>query len=455
MNDKKITLIISDTHIGAADVNDDHVYHENQLANFIGKMGESAEGQKGEIELFINGDFFEFAQVLPKAYTLNSSSAWCSEAESLLKLDEILKGHPKIFEAMKDFQARRNTVTIAAGNHDVDLYWKKVQEKIIEKAGPVQFELGKELCTRYDNRLLIGHGHLLDVANTFSDWANPFVLYDDEVRLEMCPGTLFMVKFVNWLEDKYPFSDNIIPVTALARLLLKENKKSFVAMAWTLLKFAGRNMGTALSSDKTASVMPDVGTFIRNISRNDKNFLERMSDLHVEATGEAENPAIWTSEQIDEKATKFLLDLLVNLPPEKWEDEFDELHNSTTLSSGGSGNTLSILRAGMAHDKEDLKNAALRLLVEQNAEIAVFGHTHQPDEYRGKKGDWDGGYFNPGSWTRYADVRDMANLTLDDLVDEKDFPYQLNYIQVEKTPSGVLRADKICFEKMDGNKFSS
>jgi len=34
----------------------------------------------------------------------------------------------------------------------------------------------------------------------------------------MCPGTLFMVKFVNWLEQEYPFADHLKPVTALSRI---------------------------------------------------------------------------------------------------------------------------------------------------------------------------------------------------------------------------------------------
>jgi UDP-2,3-diacylglucosamine pyrophosphatase LpxH len=454
MNDKKITLIISDTHIGAADASDDHVYNNDQLTKFIRKMSESTEGRKGDIELFINGDFFEFAQVLPEAYTLNSSTAWCSETESLLKLEEIIKGHSDIFEALKYFQETGNAVTIAAGNHDVDLYWQKVQKRIRDKAGAVRFELGKDLCTRHDGRLLIGHGHHLDVANAFKRWDDPFVDFGGEKRLEMCPGTLFMVKFVNWLEAEYPFSDNMIPVTALARLLLKEDKKSFVAMAWTLFKFVGRNPLTALSSDKTDSVMPDIGSLIRNRSNDNEEFLERMNALHKEATGEAENPKSWASGEVNDKAKDFLMDLLVNLPPEKWEDAFEELGSSGTLSSGGDGKTLSILRAGMAHDKEELKQAALVLLAERNAEVAVFGHTHQPDEYRGKNGDWDGGYFNPGSWTRYVDVSKMVDLKLADLADEKDFPYQLNYIRVELGASDALRADKLCFEEENGKRFS-
>src|SRR5205814_2073868 len=124
------------------------------LTSFISEMGQSAEGQEGAIELFINGDFLEFAQVLPEAYQLNSSSAWCTEKESLAKLEAIISGHPEIFGALKDFQGLGNAVTFAAGNHDVDVYWHDVQKRIQQVAGPIRFELGVDICRRYDERPL-------------------------------------------------------------------------------------------------------------------------------------------------------------------------------------------------------------------------------------------------------------------------------------------------------------
>jgi hypothetical protein len=87
--------------------------------------------------------------------------------------------------------------------------------------------------------------------------------------------------------------------------------------------------------------------------------------------------------------------------------------SATTLSAGEGGRTLSILQAGIAKDKEALREAARALLL-HGAEVVVFGHTHQPDEWRPHTNE-DGGYFNPGSWTRYVDVSGMHSLTLDDL----------------------------------------
>lgn len=110
-----------------------------------------------------------------------------------------------------------------------------------------------------------------------------------------------------------------------------------------------------------------------------------------------------------------------------------------------------------ASDKETLRNEAIGFLAMESGayEVVVFGHTHQPDEWRGSNGTWDGGYFNPGSWTRYVDLDKVKNLTIKDLEREEDFPYQLNFIRIEQTQSGSLKADKICFEEASGDRFAA
>ena len=61
---KPCTAIISDLHLGggAGDPGDDHVYQHNELATFVDELCRCEQGRHGEIELYINGDFLEFAQ---------------------------------------------------------------------------------------------------------------------------------------------------------------------------------------------------------------------------------------------------------------------------------------------------------------------------------------------------------------------------------------------------------
>ncbi|HVQ37085.1 MAG TPA: hypothetical protein VMS31_06115, partial [Pyrinomonadaceae bacterium] len=410
---------------------------------------------EGKVELFINGDFLEFAQVKPDVYTLGSSTVWCSESESMEKLDAILKGHADIFEAMKRFQANNNRVTLAAGNHDVDLYWPRVQDELRRVGGPIEFATGSDNYFRYDNRLMIGHGHMIDPANRFANWDNPILDGPDGTkRLEMCPGTLFMVKFVNWLEKDYPFSDNLKPITALARVLWNEQRASLVAAAKILFKFAGTNPMVALGMGSNGqAATTDIAHVVRVELATNEDFKDHMVELYREVRDP--NATVKTLEdnlKTEGDVFEFLKEVMAKASPEKWQPAFDILEPATL---GTDEFSLQIVRSGMAKDKEDLQEEARsHLLSEDGPEVVVFGHTHQPDEWRGRAGKSAGGYFNPGSWTRYVDASKMQNLRLDDLKNETDFPYQLNYIRIEQSQGGGLAAEKICVEEQNGDKFS-
>jgi len=463
LSDKPVTLIVSDLHVGGGinDPGDDHVYQNDQFRRFIDEAANSDDGRAGRVELFVNGDFLEFAQVRPDVYTLGSAEYWCSEAESVSKLDSILGGHADIFEALGRFAGRGNRVTMGAGNHDVDLYWADVQKKIRAAAPGVEFETGKDISKRHGGRLVVGHGHMIDPANSFKNWADPFVVRKgrggkDELRLEMCPGTLFMVKFVNGLEDRYKFSDNMKPITALARLLFKEQRWGFAVAAWSFLLFVARHPTKALSAEDRKLVgAASIGSQVMTEIAVNPDFLARVTEAYRQVVNPAATEADVAEALSTEKAvSEFITRLMVEgIPTERWESLFD-VAAPATLSAGGKGETLSIVRAGMAHDKEELRQEAENHLAQEGVEVVVFGHTHQPDEWRGPNNDLEGGYFNPGSWTRYVDVTDMADLKIEDLEHEEDFPYQLNYVRVEETSSGSLRAEMKCFEEASGERFA-
>jgi len=460
MSDKPVTIILSDLHIGGGpvDTGDDHVYNNNQLRRFIEELSASPEGQAGSIEIFFNGDFLEFAQVKPEVYTLNSSTHWCTEEESLQKLDAILDGHPDIFRALKDFQSSGNRVTLAAGNHDVDLYWKSVQDRIREVAGNVVFQLKEELCTRYDGKLVIGHGHQLDPANRFNNWSYPFAVDGrDKLRLEMCPGTLFMVKFVNKMEARYEFADNVIPFTSLARLLLREDKFGLSAIALAFTSFAVRNPLTFLGVDNNNRSLDTWAVHFEDKLNLDAAFLEEVTKLYQKAVDEkATSDDVLALLDGEKNIRAFLQALFVNVPMDEWINKFDSLEPLTLSisrsgASSGSKTHLSVMKSNYSYDKENLRREAERLWQETDAEVVVFGHTHQPDEQHSD----DKAYFNPGSWTRYVNIADLPNLKLNDLSDEKDFPYELNYVRAERHSDGSISVVMNCFERQDGKRFAN
>src|SRR5215467_153534 len=351
MSDKLITIIISDLHVGGGknDPGDDHVYKKQEFVRFLESIPEARDGK---VELFINGDFLEFAQVLPDVFQPTSPDFWCSQDESKAKLNAILTGHKDMFDALGGFQKNGNQVTISAGNHDVDLYWQGVQDDLRRAIHPdIKFELGENVYFRYGTRLVIGHGHMYDPANSFKNWKNP--IDKDQQRLEMCPGTLFMVKFVNWLEASFPFSDNVKPVTALGRLLWNESRPDFKAAAKILFQFTYKNPLTALGIDSTNDLEGIGKALLIELSVNE-NLQEEITRLYRQVHDPyATTETVMNDLNSEERLIEFLKEIFLKLSPPLWLPVLGEYEGG---SLGVEDETsLSILRSGMSKDKENLR----------------------------------------------------------------------------------------------------
>jgi hypothetical protein len=286
---------------------------------------------------------------------------------------------------------------------------------------------------------------MYDPANAFKYWSEPRLFVSGtEKRLEMCPGTLFMVKFVNWLEKDYKFADNVIPITGLRKVLWKEDKLGMLSVAWMLSRFAARHPVTTAGTKEEPA---DIGQSIRQLFKYNDAVRTELTDKYneIHAT-ELTADQIETEVDSDEKIENLLLSMFAKYSPDELRGIFDA-KLARTLSIADRERTLRIVSSGASDEKAILQTEAKKFFY-GGADVVVFGHTHQPDKIddNGKR------YFNPGSWTRYVNIDKVGSLKLEDFRRDEDFPYQLNFIRV--TPeSGRLAADKICFNEQDGKKF--
>jgi UDP-2,3-diacylglucosamine pyrophosphatase LpxH len=442
MKEPTVTLIVSDLHVGGgtADKGDDHIYQGGQFVRLLREQAATAEGEDGRLELFVNGDFLEFAQTDTEAFSLVSDRYWCTEGESLAKLETILTGHPGIFAALGDFMRAGNRVTIAAGNHDVDLWWPRVQARLRQATDEaLRFELGQEWSERHGGQLQIAHGHMFDSANRFKHWAHPIRTIDWGVqRLEMCPGTLFMVKFVNKMEARYPFADNLLPITKLALVLMHDDRSGFAAMGWAFANFAGTSPLSVLENDPKA----DYGDRLLARVEADPDFRPRLASA-LAAAGQAEALARLQQAEAMTKAllSSLMIDLLGRIDDDAWRALFD-VGSDPVLGN----DDVTLVAAGKAlfdDGKKSLRAAAQHRIDATGASVVVMGHTHQPDEL-----ELDGGtYYNPGSWTRYLELKPGQRVTLADLEDESRYPYQLNFVRVAAGGDGGLDSRMECLER--------
>lgn len=141
----KVKIIVSDLHLGAGsfdldqgNVLEDFIVDET-FARFLHKMQEESEEQGTDLELIVNGDMIEFLQV-PAMERFDPQKAYppedyrsSAEEDAAKKTALVIKGHPMFFAALREFIKPANPqrkVTVVKGNHDVELYWPAVKERV-------------------------------------------------------------------------------------------------------------------------------------------------------------------------------------------------------------------------------------------------------------------------------------------------------------------------------------
>src|SRR5579872_585462 len=124
-------FVISDLHLANGHAILDG-FGDRQQSALEGLLSAAAEaGLAKDVELIINGDCFDFLAVPPYKTdeVIDSSTA-------LKKLEKMIEAHKPFFTALKLFveQSGRH-VTFISGNHDVELGFEEVRERIREAIG--------------------------------------------------------------------------------------------------------------------------------------------------------------------------------------------------------------------------------------------------------------------------------------------------------------------------------
>ena len=223
----KIKVIISDCHLsagrffeGALNAHEDFYFDEEMCELFdhfsTGEYGTRADGTPLEVELFINGDFFDFLNV---PYHGEFEDA-ITEDIAVYKLQAIFKGHPLVMAGLKRFASRPGkSVTYMIGNHDAELFFPKVQEgitrewdaegrfpsanvKVIADTDRVKWEGGVE----------IHHGNQYEAVHVLNFEKPLLHSYLDQPVLNIPWGSFYILKIVNRLKGEREFLDKVRPI---------------------------------------------------------------------------------------------------------------------------------------------------------------------------------------------------------------------------------------------------
>jgi UDP-2,3-diacylglucosamine pyrophosphatase LpxH len=371
-------FVISDLHIGGgqSDAQLEDFEQDEQFVRFVDAISDP------EIELIINGDFIDFAQIPPYEVPTPSYLLW-TEPASLKKLETAYRAHTSCFEALARFIKTGACLRIIVGNHDLDFSWPRVQRRFREfcngSTENVLFMVGHYTF----QGVWIEHGHEftpencpIDPTNFIHNWAQTGQEY-----LERVWGTDFMLHFYNAIERRYPFADKVKPTVLAAFYGLRNGwvgAKEFLRFA-LFIKRRGipfTAMQSALLADGTVTITSLVGDI---------------------ADTEARQIIVHRSEE-DEFMETFNNELTKLSADEKAILAFDSpIELGVRIGDFDDGRTLGIFR-----DSREQRGAHDRLQ-KPGVSHVVFGHTHEI-----VNGTLDGRLFNPGTWIPRMDLRSPA-----------------------------------------------
>jgi UDP-2,3-diacylglucosamine pyrophosphatase LpxH len=129
------TVILSDIHLWEAVAGDGlwmryrqrRFFPDASIAALLAKL--IAEAADGDLELVLNGDIFDFDVPRADGHEENCRT----EPAAAERIDRILDDHPLFLDALARLLLRGHRVVFVSGNHDVQLAFPAVRERIVRR----------------------------------------------------------------------------------------------------------------------------------------------------------------------------------------------------------------------------------------------------------------------------------------------------------------------------------
>ena len=208
---QRVKLVVSDFHIGTGRRNpdgslnlmEDFVFDE-RFVEFVDYYS-TGDFTNAEVELIINGDFFNMLQVEVDGEVPSN----VSEAIAVRQLQRILDGHPKLFDAVQAFGELPNkSLTFTVGNHDAGLAWPAAKQLLRRR-------LGEKI--NITNRAYVFDGVHIEHGDRYEPVhaVNPKLPYLSkglpEPILNLSWGSYFFIHFVRRRKRQRNYIDKVKP----------------------------------------------------------------------------------------------------------------------------------------------------------------------------------------------------------------------------------------------------
>ncbi len=218
---ERFKIVVSDCHLSAGrhfegNLNPHEDFHfDDEMVDLLEHFSTGAYGDGVEVEFFIAGDFFDFLNV---PYLGEFDDA-VTEEISLYKCEAIIKGHPKVMSAIRKFAGLPGKrVSYLIGNHDADLFFPKIRERITREWDPQgEFPSAKVKLIADTDRVDFGagvevhHGNQFEASNAISFESPLLSHFGEQPVLNLPWGSIYVMKIINRLRWEREHLDKIRP----------------------------------------------------------------------------------------------------------------------------------------------------------------------------------------------------------------------------------------------------
>ena len=215
----KTVLVISDLHLGAGTVVGgkrnclEDFHYDREFMGFI-EYYSSNEYAKREVELIINGDFFDLLAV---PFVNFFDDEYWSEEASLEKLKIIIKAHQEVMDSLGQFLSKgQKTITYIIGNHDAEFVHPSLRKYLLEQFKEEDRDKFKIILesTEYTpvEGVLLQHGHESEMAHQF--YADECLVKDDQGSVYFLPpwGSYYVTRVINKFKEEREYINIVRPI---------------------------------------------------------------------------------------------------------------------------------------------------------------------------------------------------------------------------------------------------
>lgn len=216
----KTIIVLSDLHLGAGgNVNKrrnflEDFYYDKELIEFI-EYHSSGYYLDREVELIINGDFFDLLAV---PFVRYFDDEFWSEKASLDKFKMIIEAHMGIIEALKDFISYpNNNVVYIIGNHDAELVFESLRNYLLnffpeKDRQKFRILINDETVYIPHDGIIIKHGHEYEHAHHFK--SSTCIATDINHNKYFIPpwGSYYVTRVINKFKEDRDYINAVRPI---------------------------------------------------------------------------------------------------------------------------------------------------------------------------------------------------------------------------------------------------